>query len=97
MARKKPVTYKFDPVDHAVAFAVMTSSAADQNEKIGVPIQSLIEDVRSCLSGIVVSFRELRNRIASWVNRGWGTMQNNIFLPSKTGRYFLSKMAAAAA
>ncbi|MFA6608400.1 MAG: hypothetical protein WCT07_00615 [Candidatus Paceibacterota bacterium] len=87
---------KYDKIDKAVALAVMTSSAADKKETVGVTIQSLLEDVISCLDNIIVTLQELRHRLESWVKHGWGTMTNNIFLPNKTGRYHIGKMAEVA-
>lgn len=85
-----------DCIDKAIALAVMTSSAADKKETVGVTIHALLEDVKSCLNGIHVSFKELIHRLESLVKHGWGTMENNFFLPSKSGRYYLSKRAELA-
>ena len=91
--KKIPVSEKCDVIEQQLAIAVMTSPVADRNAKSGIPIQTFLEDVKSCLNGMSVSFQELRVRIERWVKRGWGTMNNNIFLPNKHGRRHLRKMA----
>lgn len=84
---------KCDVIERQAALAVMTSAAADRKAKVGIYIQNLLEDVKECLNGMEITFEELRVRFQRWVNRGWGNMTNNIFLPNKFGRRHLRKMA----
>ncbi len=90
---KTSVKDKCDVIERLAALAVMTSAAADRKAKVGVYIQNLLDDVKACLNGMTITFEELRVRFQRWVNRGWGSMENNVFLPNKFGRLHLLKMA----